>query len=185
MWSYVSAVCEELDWALFRKVRGRFFLMKRSFSALSAVSLFLFSSTICDTELNSLSLSTLLHGAERYLRDIWARVGNSTLLTPRYCSGLYSREVVVSPRYVSKWMAAPTGALLSDVDACSSAISSNTLFRLLLLALRSFLAGGSLDPPTCLPLLQTPSAALASPSPWPLAVRMSEKKRSLYLKQIK
>ena len=84
--TYETSACE--DWAYFEKGSGRFFLMKSSFSALSAVSLFQFSSTMCDRELKSLSL---LHGAERYFCDTSAKVGNRTLLTPQYCSGLSSR----------------------------------------------------------------------------------------------
>lgn len=75
---------------------------------------------MCETELNSLLLFTLLHGAERYLRDVWATVRNLTLLTPQYCSRLSFWGAVVSPRCVSHWMTASTGAWLRDVDSCLS-----------------------------------------------------------------
>lgn len=121
-----------------------FFLMNRIISAWSGISLFLLSFTICDTELNSLSLSTLLHGAERYLHAILAREGNRTLLTSQYCRGLSLRAIVASPRYVSSCAVSPTAAGVSATDACSFAISSNMLSKLLLASsLRGFRAGGS------------------------------------------
>lgn len=90
------------------------------------MSLFLLSLTMCDTELNSLSLSKLVQGAERYLPASLARVGNHTLLTIQYCSGL-SCEIAASPRYVSNCTLEPTAALPTNADACSSAISSNAV----------------------------------------------------------
>ena len=95
-------------------------------------SLFLPSFTMCDTELNSCSLSTLLQGAERYLRATLAREGNRILLTPQYCSGLASRATGASPRYVSNCAVTPTAPGVSAIDACSFAISSKIQSKLLL-----------------------------------------------------
>ncbi|XP_076849461.1 GTPase IMAP family member 8-like [Brachyhypopomus gauderio] len=53
--------------------------------------------TMCATELNNRSLSTLLHGADKYLLDIWDKIGNRSLLTAQYWSGFSEREIVFSP----------------------------------------------------------------------------------------
>ncbi len=52
-----------------------FFLMKRSISSLSHISLFLFSSITFDAAEKRRSLSTLVQGADKYLRAAWARAG--------------------------------------------------------------------------------------------------------------
>jgi len=78
---------------------GKFFLMKTIISALSAVSLFLFSSTMLETVLNTLSLSTLVQGAQRYFVAVAARQGNQDLSTPQYWYGLSEAAMVYSVRY--------------------------------------------------------------------------------------
>lgn len=94
-----------------------FFLMSRIISARSGVSPFLLSFTVCDTEFNSRSLSTLPHGAERYLHAIFAWEGNRTLLASLYCSGLSSQASGASPKDASDCAVKPTAAGVSATDA--------------------------------------------------------------------
>ncbi len=69
---------------------GCFFLMKRSISALSHISLFLFSSITFDAAEKRRSLSTLVQGADKYLRAAWARAGKLEILLFQNCVGSHS-----------------------------------------------------------------------------------------------
>ncbi len=71
---------------------GMFFLMKRSISAFSDMSLFFFSITF-DAADKRRSLSTLVQGADRYLREAWARAGKWDILLFQNCSGLLLLEM--------------------------------------------------------------------------------------------
>lgn len=77
---------------------GMFFLMKRSISAFSDMSLFFFSITF-DAADKRRSLSTLVQGADRYLREAWARAGKWDILLFQNCSGLLLLEMGGSLRY--------------------------------------------------------------------------------------
>lgn len=82
------------------KSKGRFFFKKMSISALSPPSLFLLASIMLDATLNSLSLSTLVQGAQRNFAAVAARVGKRIWLTPQYWNGLSERGTVCSVKYV-------------------------------------------------------------------------------------
>ncbi len=64
--------------------------MKRSISALSHISLFLFSSITFDAAEKRRSLSTLVQGADKYLRAAWARAGKWEILLFQNCVGSHS-----------------------------------------------------------------------------------------------
>ncbi len=78
---------------------GVFFLMKRSISAFSHISLFLFSSITFDAAEKRRSLSTLVQGADKYLRAACARAGKRDILLFQNCSGLSFLEMGGSLRY--------------------------------------------------------------------------------------
>lgn len=150
-----------------------FFLRNRSISACSAISLLLLSVRMCDTELKSLSLSTLLQGAERYFCAIWARVGN-------LMKGFSERRTLVSPRYASSCMVVAAGGLLSDAHL--SAISSKTLSRLLPgLSLWDLLsAGASCVSGVAVSYPQTFFAAPVSTFLWPYWQHLCWRRIDLY-----
>ncbi len=78
---------------------GCFFLMKRNISALSHISLFLLSSITFDAAEKRRSRSTLVQGADKYLRAAWARAGKRDILLFQNCSGLSLLEMGGSLRY--------------------------------------------------------------------------------------
>ena len=84
---------------------SKLFLTKTSISALSGVSLLLFSSIMLETVLNTLSLSTLVQEAQRYFVEVAARKGHRYLLTPQYWYGLSEAGMVFSVRYPCSWTA--------------------------------------------------------------------------------
>ena len=77
-------------------MRGRSFFRKMNISAFSAVSLLLFSSIMLEAVLKSLSLSTLVEGAQRNLAAVNAKEGSLGWLTFQYSSGLSERRIVGS-----------------------------------------------------------------------------------------
>ena len=107
-----------------------FFLRKISISAFSAVSRFLFSSTMLDAVLNSLSLSTLVEGALRNLTAVAARIGKRAWLFPQYSKGLSLRGIVSSFKYVCIWITVLL-ALSDPGSSCSSRMFSYRLVKLL------------------------------------------------------
>ena len=82
-----------------------------------------------DAALNSLSMSTLVPGAQRNFAAVAARVGKRIWLTPQYWNGLSERGTVCSVKYVCIWTCA------TCATSCSCRISSNRSFKLLSLLL--------------------------------------------------
>lgn len=122
---------------------GNFFLTTRSFSAFSAGSLFLFSSTTCDTEPKSFPVHTA----------VWC------------WDSCLSSWVVCLP----EWQ--------HHLVHCS--VSSNTLQTAD--AGLGLVARGRRFIQIVLPLLQTPSAAPAWPSLWPLLQCLCLRKNDVYI----
>ena len=111
-----------------------------SISALSPPNLFLLASTMLDATLNSLSLSTLVEGAQRNFAAVAARVGNRVWLTPQYWYGLSERGTVCSVKYVCIWTCVLV-LLAPRSSPCSCRISSNRPLKLLFLLLLLLLSG--------------------------------------------
>lgn len=149
-------------------------LRKASISALSAVSLFLFSSRMVETLLNSLSLSTLVQGAERYLKAAAAKPGNRWQLTPQYLYGSSVAGIVSSVKYPCNCTAVLERLAAPGSSSRSPRILSNSLKKLLLLLLgpataassRGTFPGGSkaCDAPSVVVVLKSSSSSLASAS---------------------
>lgn len=127
------------------KYIGRFLFKKMSVSTFSPDSLFLLSWSMLEAVLNSLSLSTLVEGAQRNFAAVAAREGNRSLFFPQYSNGLSMRWIVLSARYVS--ICTCVAVLLAP--PCSASYSCRTssyspLKQLLLLVLGSSIRGALL-----------------------------------------
>ena len=151
------------------------FLHDRITSAWSAVSQFLLSLTRCDSEVNSLLLST-----GRYLHATLARVGTRTLLTSQYCSlcetlcSLRDRSLIVQCKLLQLCpvMLMPAHLRFHQIhclDCCWP--GGCVVFS------QEVRAGH--DPPAC-PLLQAASAAQVSASLWHLQQWWCWRKNEFY-----
>ena len=101
-----------------------------------------FSSTMLETVLNTLSLSTLLQGAQRYFVAVAARQGYLYLLTPQYWYGLSEAVMVFSVRYPRSWTAG-LELLAAPGSSHSSTIWSNSCIKLLVLGYATAAASSS------------------------------------------